>query len=98
ELGTAGPAAEVLLRLRATQLAHGPRDANLMARDGPVEDERGAAVPRQVSALATSVVGIEEEGAVLDALEKHHPRRPTLFARCGARSLPATSARRTSWP
>src|SRR5207245_4267419 len=37
---------------------------------------------RQVSALATSVVGIEEEGAVLDALEKHHPRRHTLFARC----------------
>src|SRR5207247_6602957 len=65
---------EVLLRCGATQPADGTRDAYLVARHRPVEDERGAAVVRHVPALEARVVGKEKEGAVLQALEKDNPR------------------------
>src|SRR3989440_6470007 len=75
------PRREVRLRHLPAQPPHRAGYAYLMASDGPVEDQRRALVRREVAAFAASVVRIEKECAVLDALEQHHAgRRPLLTA------------------
>src|SRR5207249_3287072 len=77
------PAVKVRGRRRSRQLAHPSGHAHLVARRGPVEDDRRARIGGQLFALAAAVVGIENECAVLDALEEDHAGGRLASDGCG---------------
>ena len=81
QLRASRTAREVRLRSRPTLLANDPVNPDLMTRGRPVEDQRRAPVVRQVAALATRVVGVEDERAVGQPLEENHARGRAFLSR-----------------
>src|SRR5438132_13139949 len=80
----AGP--EVLLGLAGGDSLHPAVRPNLPAKRVPIEDQRGARVLGQLTRLAALVVGVEDEPAVVHALQQHHPGRwDTVGSRGGER-------------
>ena len=63
------------LGLRTVHAGDRAFDPHLAAELGPVEEQRGARIGFEVAALATSVVGVEDEAALVEALAQDHSRR-----------------------
>src|SRR5882724_6579017 len=75
DLAGARPRREIGVGLFRGHLLHGPFDTHLALRGFPVKAERRLRMGQQLSALAALVVGVEDESAVIHALEQHHPQR-----------------------
>src|SRR2546425_6186666 len=63
---------EILVRLSRADLLHPPLDANLAAELVPPEDRGGVRAFRELPALPALVIGVEDESAPIQALEKDH--------------------------
>jgi hypothetical protein len=76
-------AAVVRLRILTARALDGPFDADLATDLAPVEEQRRPRVRRHLFALAAAVVGVEDEAALVDALEQHHPHGGRPGRICG---------------
>src|SRR5205807_467176 len=80
DLGTARARPEVRLRLGLRYPLDRALDSHLAPERVPVEQERGARVLRQLSALPALVPGEEDEAALVELLQQHHPHRRAAVA------------------
>src|SRR6266568_1002862 len=82
ELAADRPGAEVRLGLVAAHPLDGTLDADLSHLRRPPEDQRDGGVAGQLVRLAAAVVRVEDEPALVEALEQDHPSRgPAARAR-----------------
>src|SRR5687768_7490681 len=72
---------EVRVRLGLAHLLHGAADAHLPLDRRPEEQQRRAAVLRQLARLAAVVVRVEHEAALVNALKEHRAGRRVAVGR-----------------
>src|SRR5918999_3759251 len=84
-LAVARAAVGIALALLAREALDRPLHADLAAERGPVEEERGAWVRLELTALAAAVVGVEGEAALIDALREDHAGRGATVGRGGGK-------------
>src|SRR5262249_8941238 len=75
ELALAGPAREVRVRFLLGHVLDGTLDAHLLAEIRVVDAERGAGVLLELVALAAGAIGVEDEAARVEGLEKDDANR-----------------------
>src|SRR6185312_10235988 len=102
ELAAACSAVEVGFRFFGRGALHGAGDADLARQQVPVEEERRTRVLGQLVTLLALVVRVEDEAALIEALEQDGPRRGDTVARRGRQchrvDLAATLRQRLAHP
>src|SRR4051794_2636643 len=75
KLSVALPRREVLIRLLRGDVLDSPLYPNLTAEWPPVEEKRGLRVRLELASLPGRVMRVEDEPALIEALQEHHPHR-----------------------